>query len=218
MSTTTPPAAVRAAKPGWRDPRILIGIAIVAASVLLGARLLGSADDTVGVLAVRADLPAGADVDEGALEVRQIRFADAVDADRYLSASDGVPKEARLTRAVGAGELLPRAALDTSSEAPLVEVPISVGSDDLPATVRQGSVVDVWVGADGVVGAVAKGARATKVLDDVVVVALPGREDSLAPEATRQLIVGLDETKSGDLAKAVGQISTGRVVITRQAD
>ena len=35
-----PPPAVRASTPGWRDPRLWVGVAIVAVSVVGGARLL----------------------------------------------------------------------------------------------------------------------------------------------------------------------------------
>ena len=80
------PTATRHSRPGWRDPRILVGLAIVAASVIVGVKVLASADDSVGVWAVRKDLPAGTRV--GAPEVQrvQIRFTSTGDADRYLPA------------------------------------------------------------------------------------------------------------------------------------
>src|SRR5262245_21162948 len=59
LGTTDTPAASRAAAPGWRDPRLWVGAAIVAASVLLGALVLGSSDDTTPVWAAEAALGAG---------------------------------------------------------------------------------------------------------------------------------------------------------------
>ena len=47
-SAVAPPVS-RAQSPGWRDPRVVVGVVIVAVCVLLGARVLGSADDTVAV-------------------------------------------------------------------------------------------------------------------------------------------------------------------------
>lgn len=47
-SSTTPPPATRTGTPGWRDPRLWIGVLVVAASVVLGARIVGGSDDTVG--------------------------------------------------------------------------------------------------------------------------------------------------------------------------
>lgn len=230
MTTTTPatartttsgrtdadvPRAVRSRRPGWRNPRLILGIVLVAGSVVLGARVLAAADDTVGVWAVTRDLPAGAALDGADLERRQIQFPDEETAAGYLSARDGVPSGATLNRPVTAGELLPRAAFARAAGPDLVEVPISVVSDDLPATVRQGSVVDVWVAPK--VSAVGQAQpKAVPVLTDVVVVAVPRTSDSLAPQTTRQVIVGVPAARAGDLGAALGGMSDGRVVIARK--
>jgi len=212
---TTVPRATRSHRPGWRNPRLLLGIVLVAASVVLGARLLAAADDTVGVWAVAHDLPAGAQLDQGDLERRQIRFPEADTADRYLAARDDLPSGATLNRPVSAGELLPRAAFTEGFGQDLVEVPVSVVSDDLPATVRQGSVVDVWVTPK--VSAVGKTAvKAVPVFTDVVVVAVPGTSDGLSPQTTRQVIVGVPAARADDLGTALGDLSDGRVVIARK--
>ena len=42
---------MRGHRPAWRDPRLWIGVVLVAASVVAGARLLAAADDTVQVWA-----------------------------------------------------------------------------------------------------------------------------------------------------------------------
>ena len=207
--------ATRSRKPGWRNPRLLLGVLLVAASVVLGARLVAAADDSVAVWSVARDLPAGAEVQAEDLEPRQIRFSDERTADGYLSARDGLPDAATLNRPVSAGELLPRSALAATSGEKLVEVPISVLSDDLPATVRQGSVVDVWVSPE--VAATGSGrVKAVPLLTDVVVVAVPRTADGLAPQTTRQVIVGVPAERAGDLGVALGGISEGRVVIARK--
>lgn len=113
--TDTAPPATRSRAPGWRNPRLLLGLVLVAVSVVLGARLLASADDTVPVWAVSRDLPAGATVSTGDLERRQVRFPDEATADAYLSADQRLPDETTLERAVSDGELLPRSALATGS-------------------------------------------------------------------------------------------------------
>jgi hypothetical protein len=187
----------------------------VAASVVVGSRLMASADDTVGVWVVARDLPEGATLVDSDVERQQVRFPDEATADRYLAATDDLPDPATLNRPVSAGELLPRAAIAAESGPDLIEVPISVASDDLPATVRQGSVVDIWVSPK--VSAVAgQKPRAVLVLSDVVVVAVPSSSDTLAPQSTRQVIVGVPAARSDDLGTALGGISDGRVVVARK--
>lgn len=212
-SVSAPPAR-RHHRPGWRDPRILVGTVIVALSVLTGVKVLAAADDTVGVWALRKDLPAGTQV--GAAEVQrvQIRFASRDSADRYLSADDPLPRRSVLQRAVGQGELLPRNALAGPDQG-LVEVPVSVEVQEVPATVKEGSVVDVWVTPRTATTA-DKLADADLVLDDVVVVKASKAADTLAPTGTRQIIVGLTADQAKQLGPALGSTSSGRVVVTRQ--
>jgi len=212
---TAAPQAQRSRRPGWRNPRLLLGLLLVAASVVAGARLMAAADDTVGVWTVARDLPAGATLDDGDLKRRQVRFPDEATADGYLAATDDLPTGATLNRPVSKGELLPRAAIAEQAGRDLVEVPISVAVDDLPATVRQGSVVDIWV-APKVAAVGGQRPTAVPVLSDVVVVAVPRGSNSLAPESTRQVIVGVPAERAGELGKALGGISDGRVVVARK--
>ncbi len=179
---------------------------------------MASADDTVGVWSVSRDLPAGAELEQSDLTRRQVHFPDAETADGYLSAREPLPDGAALDRPVSAGELLPRAALDAEHGPDLVQVPVSVASDDLPATVAQGSVVDVWVTPKVPAAGPAEGGaevEAVKVLDAVVVVAVPRTTDSLAPQASRQVIVGVPVARAGVLGTALGAMSDGRVVIAK---
>lgn len=216
--------ATRHRRATWRNPRIVVGVLIVAACVLLGARLMRASDDTVGVWAVARDLPQGASLAASDLEVRQVRFQDAGSADRYLLASQRLPAKTVLGREVRAGELLPRSAIADSNGPALVEVPLSVQTNDLPATVRQGSRVDVWVTPDQSVateaapanGSNGSNGRAVRVLTEVVVVAVPRRADSLAPDSSRQVIVGVSPQAAPGLDTALGALSRGRVVIARK--
>src|SRR3954453_12709513 len=177
---TAVPRAQRSRRPGWRNPRLLLGLLLVAASVVAGARLMAAADDTVAVWTVARDLPEGATLTADDLVRRQLGFPDEATADGYLAATDAPPAAATLNRPVSKGELLPRAAIAQQAGADLVEVPISVAVDDLPATVRQGSVVDIWVAPKAAAGG-GQRPTAVPVLLDVVVVAVPRGSNSLAP-------------------------------------
>lgn len=164
------PAAVRAARPGWRDPRLWVGVAIVAVCVVGGARLLGSADDTVEVWAVATDEPAGTSLTPGDLVSHRVRFADSADLAGYYQVGDPLPDHASLLRGVGAGELLPRGAVGGAGDRGLLQLPLSVDPAALPAALAPGTSVDVYV-----VGSGAHRAAATPALSDVSVVAVvPG--------------------------------------------
>jgi hypothetical protein len=192
----------------------VVGVLLVVASVLAGATLFSRADDTVAVWAARSDLAAGSSVGPEDLVRRQVRFTDAGAADRYLAAGASLPTGATLVRDVGAGELLPRAALGRGPSRPLVQVPLSTASELVPATVRPGSVVDVWV-APGDQADPGED-RAVRVLDDVVVVDVPSSDSSLAPSSTRQVIVGVDERAADRLDRTLALTTTGTVVLTTQ--
>lgn len=223
-STQTPvsPAATRSVRSRWRDPRLVLGVALVATCALLGARLLASADDTVGVWTARSTLDAGRLVTGADVVRREVRFADQRAADRYLSAEEALPAGTSLARTVGEGELLPRAALAAGGGARLTEVPLSVETESVPATVRVGTLVDVWVTPDLAVsgaGAAAEGSRAarsTLVFDDVSVVSAPHPGSSLGPTATRQVIVGVAPDQEARLPTSLAALARGSVVLTAQ--
>ena len=213
-SGTVTPAARRAASASWRDPRLVIGVAIVAVSVLVGVKLFSGADNTVSVWAVTTDLRSGTTLADGDLQRRDIRFSEDVDADRYVSAESELPVDTTLVRDVGVGELLPRAALGSADERSLVEVPVAAAAEAVPSTVRAGSVVDVWVTPEAASGRSA--AESLLVFDDVLVIAVPGSGSALGSSATRQIVVGVDEAGEQDLAAALARATTGAILITKQ--
>jgi hypothetical protein len=209
----TPPA-VRARTAGWRDPRLVVGVALVAVCVLAGARLFAAADDTVTVWSLRHDVAAGTRLDSGDLTVTRVHLTGSA-AGRYLPATTQLGAGSFAAHDLVAGELLPRSAVDEGGGPARVEVPLSVAPDDLPASVARGAVVDVWVTPKGT--GTADRVRARLALEDVVVVAVPAPGDSLAPQTTQQVVVGVDEADADLLADALGQLADGRVVITRRA-
>lgn len=136
------PAAQRLRRPSWRDPRLAVGVTLVLLSVVLGVFVIGAADETEPAFAVTRTLTPGDAVEPDALRVVQVRIDDLDGA--YLSADESLADGFVVTRAVGEGELLPRAAL---GDVGAVEVrPVGVPLDGpLPAGLRKGAVVDVWV-------------------------------------------------------------------------
>lgn len=197
---SVPPVATRAARSGWRDPRLWVGVLLVTASVVAGARLLASADDTVTVWAVAEDRGAGSPLTEGDLVAVRVRFADTAELDRYFRADDPLPADVVLLRGVGAGELLPRAAVGPQADAGLLQVPLEVAPHRVPPAVGPGSVVDVYVddvgrrGADG------------PALESVTVVAAPPVEESFAVTGTRQLVVAVADDEAAAFEALLGRL------------
>jgi hypothetical protein len=177
-SDQVPPAATRTPRPGWRDPRLWIGVAIVAVSVVVGARVLASADDTVQVWVLADDAAQGQQLSEADLEVRRVRFADDADLERYFTADDVLPDDLTLDRPVGAGELLPRSAVADGGGDDGVVVSVGVSPLTVPDSLVEGSLVDVYVLRGE--GGGRPQAAAGPALSEVRVVSVAALDDSLA--------------------------------------
>lgn len=171
------PPATRAAVSRWKDPRLWLGMFMVLAAMVIGAKVLAAADDTVSVWQVSHDLTAGMPVGADDLRTTQMHFANPADAQSYLSAAEDIDSHSHLTRDVSAGELLPRAALSGSSGAAPHQLPLGVQASGLPVGLRSGDHVDVWAvpPADAAASMGRQGAAATqtrRVLSDVTVISL----------------------------------------------
>lgn len=136
------PIASRLRRPSWRDPRLMIGIVLVASSVALGSWLVSSAQVTTGVYAVRDTLVPGAAVGPGQLEVVQVRL-DPAQAARYVTADADLPDGAVALRVVATGELLPRDVLGAAADVDVRPVPIGLDTEPADGVVA-GALVDLW--------------------------------------------------------------------------
>jgi hypothetical protein len=199
---------VRAATPGWRDPRLWIGVAIVAVSVVVGARLVGAADDSVTVWAVASDLGPGDTVAAGDLTARRVQFVDSGDLDRYFLADEELPADLRLQRGIGEGELLPRSAVGTSGETGAMELPVAVETTQVPPGVQSGWVVDVYVvgRADG-----------QPVLTGVTVLEAPPAGESFAVSGQRQVVLGVTDAEAQRFFRATGSEDAPSLTIVRRS-
>lgn len=194
---TDTPSARRASAPGWRDPRLWIGAAIVAASVLAGALVLGTSDDTVPVWAVSDAMGAGQAITAGDVTVRRVRFADSSDAAIYLDADRPLAADLRLLRDVGAGELLPRAAVGPGANVSLRRVPVSVAPDQVPRDVGAGAVVDVYLRPASHSGCQdAPVCSGRPVLAGVTVLDAPAVDQEFGPGGGRMLVLGMSSSQA----------------------
>jgi hypothetical protein len=209
-STTAAPAAVRFRRPGWRDPRLVVGVLLVCVSVVLGAQLLSGRDDVSQVWAVREAVSGGETLSSDDLRAVGVRFAEASDAGRYVSADEPLGPGAVVTRDLAEGELLPLAALG-QTDAGLLELPVAVPGGGVPAGLAPGDRVDVWVVPTA--RASTRSPRADQVLSGVAVLRVGGRGVG-GPEAARQVVVGVDPAT--ELAGTVGRLADSHVVLVRR--
>lgn len=141
MSTEDSPAARRITRPTWRDPRLGVGVLLVAASVALGAWVLDDASRTVEVYAAEATLTPGDRLTADAVRVLQVNPGLA---GTYLSVADGLPADAVVTRVVGAGEMVPTSVLGSAAEQGLRPVVVPI-TGTVPTGLGKGAVVDLWL-------------------------------------------------------------------------
>lgn len=141
------PPASRSHRAWWRDARVVAGIALIVASMAIGARLLSGGDDTVTAWQAVRDLSAGAVVGEG----------DAVPVDLPAElagsyADGGALPTAPLDRPLLAGEILPVTTGSTDDASRWVTVPVE--PLHAPVDLAPGERVDVWSTPGADLGAV----------------------------------------------------------------
>lgn len=196
------PTPRRVRPPRWLDLRLLLGVLLVLGSVLLGARVVSAADATVPVWAVAADLAAGTELAADDLVAVDVRLDDAAAA--YLSTSTR-PEGRTLARAVRAGELLPRSALEEPAD--LVQLALPVQAGYVPPSLTRGQLVDVYALADPAAGALADAdGSVTMVVQQAPVQALSGRADGVlsTPTTTVQVVVAVASDEAADVLAAIG--------------
>lgn len=201
------PAATRTRSPGWRDPRLWIGVVLVTGSVVAGARILAGADDMTSVWAASGDLAAGQTLQADDLAATRVRFDDAADQQRYLAVDDELPADLTLTRPLAEGELVPAGALGEASADDTVSVSIAVPAEHVPTDLARGSRVDVWVIDEDR----RSRAAAELVLGDVVILDAPVVTDSFASATSRQLVLAVPQAEEESLAVLLAASGDDRV-------
>lgn len=132
-------------KSRWKDPRLGARIALIAGSVIAGSMLLGSADDRVLVWSTSRDLATGTEIHSDDLVQVAVRLDSA---DLYLGAQSSELIGHKVTRPIGAGELIPVTAVTAdvaqgSSDRRLITVPVEPMHS--PIDLAHGDRVDVYV-------------------------------------------------------------------------
>ena len=123
MTDLPAPRATRLQAPSWLDGRLIAGVLLVLISVVVGAKVVASADQYDTVWAAGHDLAPGTVVARGDLQAVKVRFHDHGNV--YFSATGSVVGRTT-TMPLSAGQLIPTAALPAQPPvaARLVTVPV----------------------------------------------------------------------------------------------
>jgi hypothetical protein len=141
-SPPSSPPARRIATPRWLDLRLVLGVVLVLASVLIGAKIVSSARHTYSIVAATHDLEVGTVLAAGDVRLAEVQLP-GHGRGVYLShVRDAIGKQ--LGRAVSAGELVPAAAVARVEAQTTVTVPLAAGA---APDLRKGLRIEVWVSA-----------------------------------------------------------------------
>lgn len=208
------PQASRLATPSWLDGRLVLGVLLVLVSIVVGARLLSSADASQRVWVATRDLAPGSTLADGDLRQGQVRLFD--NGGRYLGAIGAKPVGYVLQRGVGADELLPRDSLTRPDAVgrPLRDVSVPVAPGHLPDDLQSGQQVDVYVTPEGRAGSptpssptssspTPSGTAGTRLVLSRVSVTLRPRAGGLGATAATGVVLSVSEPDALALVAAV---------------
>ena len=147
VGTDGAPVPRRTSRPRWLDLRVLGGVLLVVAAVVVGARVVGASSHTTPVWAASRDLAAGTVLTASDLTAVDVNLAG--NATRYLAADNGTTGVvgASLGAGVGAGELVPLSVVRPTPAGKVVV--IGVTPDRMPPGVIHGSVIDLYLTSGG---------------------------------------------------------------------
>lgn len=141
MSESTVTGA-RLKKPSWKDPRLLLGILLVLASVAGVVSLVGAADQTTEVYAAKGPIAVGEKLTADSVNRVKVRLGDV--ESHYVTAESGLPEGLVAVQRIGQDQLVPKESLGNADA--LNRKPVAITIDEaLPEQATAGSRVDAWV-------------------------------------------------------------------------
>jgi hypothetical protein len=203
------PRANRLATPGWLDTRLVLGVLLVLTSVVVGARVLSSADRSQTVWGTTRSLAPGTTLT--ASDVTRMRVRLFGHSESYVRGSGRPPTGYTLRRSVGAGELLPFDALSKPGDDDafrLLTVPVARGH--LPPNLASASQVDVYVSPVSKAGATTTAPTAPpRLVVRNVTVALRRQSSGLSASSDDEPVVL--KVRPADVTLLLAAMSEGRI-------
>jgi len=149
-----PPAPIprRLTRPKWLNVRVVGGILLVIAAVVIGAKVIGASSQTTAVWAAEHDLASGTVIGAGDITPLEVNLGDTTGA--YLSPGSGSPIGMTLVNPIAAGELLAASYVEPSGTGRVVAIGVEPGN--MPPGVAHGSTIDLYLTTGSVAGSEAQ--------------------------------------------------------------
>lgn len=125
----------------WVDPRFVLGLVLVVASVFGVTAVVMGSDQTVAVYTARGALAVGDRLDAKDVVETRVRLGPATDL--YLTPPRLPADGLIVTRTITSGELVPAAAVGTRGGEALTNLVVDLNGR-LSSALEAGSVVDIW--------------------------------------------------------------------------
>lgn len=136
-----PESVRRLRKPTVKDPRLIVGVLLVAVSVWLGVWAVNDAQGLAIAYVARTPILAGQPVTQDNLEAIEVNLTSA--GDQYLTAPISSSETMYATKSVEVGELVPSAVLQSAADYTTRVLPVSTNAQ-LPESAGVGTTVDLW--------------------------------------------------------------------------
>lgn len=152
MAVPPAPTPRRLTRPKWLNVRVVGGILLVIAAVVIGAKVIGASSQTTAVWAAEHDLASGTVIGAGDLTPLEVNLGDTTGA--YLSPGSGSPIGMTLVNPIAAGELLAASYVEPSGTGRVVAIGVEPGN--MPPGVAHGSTIDLYLTTGSVAGSEAQ--------------------------------------------------------------
>ena len=124
------------------NPRVASAIALLGISLIAAVAISSSANRSVFVWAANSQIAAGNEIKDS--DIKKVRVFLPDNSKLYFSSKANLTGST-LLRTVGAGELIPAAAVSNEKDGKnRKSVPIKVSRNDYPADLARGAVIDIY--------------------------------------------------------------------------
>jgi hypothetical protein len=207
------PVPRRGTRPRWLDVRVIGGLLLVIAAVVVGARVVGASSHTSPVWAATKNLAAGTVLTSADLIAVDVNLAGS--GAHYLAAGKGATSivGSSLDVAVDSGELVPVSAVRPTSPGRIVV--IGVTPERMPPGVAHGSVIDLYLTTGG--GSSSTPASTEMISSGITVQSVTSPASgglSGAASSNYQILVLVSATVADSLVKTLPKGSAVIVLVT----